>query len=163
SDARSCLYRAHILRRGHGGAGQHDRHADRGHHPWRRGIDCAEHDRCLLGAGHFVCNAARGPGDPAAGPARQAIMSRNSIVFSIATIAVTIVIETSVTNWRFVGGAAGIQIQRPAVMPPFNNYAQMLFFVQALLVVLAVTIARYIQISWIGRGLQALKDDELAA
>src|SRR5437763_6853681 len=85
------------------------------------------------------------------------------IFFSIATIAATIVIETSVTNWRFVGGAAGIQIQRPAVMPPFNNYAQMLFFVQALLVVLAVTIARYIQNSWIGRGLQALKDDELAA
>src|SRR5947199_9015550 len=56
------------------------------------------------------------------------------IFFSIATIAVTIVIETSVTNWRFVGGAAGIQIQRPAVMPPFNNYAQMLFFVPALLV-----------------------------
>ena len=85
------------------------------------------------------------------------------IFFSIATIAVTIVIETSVTNWRFVGGAAGIQIQRPPVMPPFDNYVQMLFFVQALLVVLAVAIARYIQISWIGRGLQALKDDELAA
>jgi branched-chain amino acid transport system permease protein len=85
------------------------------------------------------------------------------IFFSIATIAVTIVIETSVTNWRFVGGAAGIQIQRPPVMPPFENYVQMLFFVQALLVVLAVAIARYIQISWIGRGLQALKDDELAA
>ena len=85
------------------------------------------------------------------------------IFFSIATIAVTIVIETSVTNWRFVGGAAGIQIQRPPVMPPFDNYVQMLFFVQALLVVLAVATARYIQISWIGRGLQALKDDELAA
>jgi len=40
---------------------------------------------------------------------------------------------------------------------------QMLFFVQALLVVLAVAVARYIQNSWIGRGLQALKDDELAA
>ena len=85
------------------------------------------------------------------------------IFFSIATIAVTIVIETSVTNWRFVGGAAGIQIQRPPVTPPFDNYVQMLFFVQALLVVLAVATARYIQISWIGRGLQALKDDELAA
>ena len=85
------------------------------------------------------------------------------IFFSIATIALTIVIETSVTNWRFVGGAAGIQIQRPPVTPPFTSYVQMLFFVQALLVVLAVIIARYIQISWIGRGLQALKDDELAA
>lgn len=85
------------------------------------------------------------------------------IYFSIATIAMTIIIETAVTNWRYVGGAAGIQLQRPPVMPPFDTYVQMLFFVQALLVVLAVTIARYMQISWMGRGLQALKDDELAA
>jgi len=85
------------------------------------------------------------------------------IFFSIATIALTIIIETAITNWRYVGGAAGIQIQRPAVSPPFDNYVEMLFFVQALLVVLAVAISRYIQNSWIGRGLQALKDDELAA
>jgi branched-chain amino acid transport system permease protein len=85
------------------------------------------------------------------------------IFFSIATIALTIVIETSVTNWRFVGGAAGVQIPRPAVMPPFHTYVQMLFVVQAFLVVLAVATARYIQNSWIGRGLQALRDDELAA
>ncbi len=85
------------------------------------------------------------------------------IYFSIATIAMTIIIETTVTNWRYVGGAAGIQMERPPVMPPFDTYVQMLFFVQALLVVLAVTIARYMQISWMGRGLQALKDDELAA
>ena len=41
------------------------------------------------------------------------------IFFSIATIALTIVIETTVTNWRFLGGAAGIQIQRPPVTAPF--------------------------------------------
>jgi branched-chain amino acid transport system permease protein len=85
------------------------------------------------------------------------------IFFSIATIALTIIIETTITNWRYVGGAAGIQIQRPPVTAPFDNYVQMLFFVQALLVVLAVAISRYIQHSWIGRGLQALRDDELAA
>jgi branched-chain amino acid transport system permease protein len=85
------------------------------------------------------------------------------IFFSIATIALTIVIETTITNWRYVGGAAGIQIQRSPVTAPFDNYVQMLFFVQALLVVVAVAISRYIQHSWIGRGLQALKDDELAA
>jgi branched-chain amino acid transport system permease protein len=85
------------------------------------------------------------------------------IFFSIATIALTIVIETTITNWRYVGGAAGIQIQRPEVTAPFDSYVQMLFFVQALLVVLAVAISRYIQNSWIGRGLQALRDDELAA
>src|SRR3984957_8967421 len=83
------------------------------------------------------------------------------IFFSIATIAATIVIETTVTNWRYVGGAAGIQLQRPMVTAPFDNYVQMLFFVQALLVVLAVAISRYIQNSWIGHGLKALRDDEL--
>ena len=85
------------------------------------------------------------------------------IFFSIATIAVAIVIETTVTNWRFVGGAAGIQLQRPPVMAPFDSYVKFLFFVQALLVVLAVSITRFIQNSRIGRGLQALRDDELAA
>src|SRR6516225_776488 len=65
------------------------------------------------------------------------------IFFSIATIAVAIVIETAITNWRFVGGAAGIQLQRPPVMAPFDSYVKMLFFVQALLVVLAVAITRF--------------------
>ena len=85
------------------------------------------------------------------------------IFFSIATIAVAIIIETAVTNWRFVGGAAGIQLQRPPVMPPFDSYVKMLFFVQALLVVIAIAITRFIQNSRIGRGLHALRDDELAA
>jgi branched-chain amino acid transport system permease protein len=85
------------------------------------------------------------------------------IFFSIATIALTFIIETSVINWRYVGGAAGIQLQRPPATWPFGGYVQMLFFVEALLVVVAVAVARYIQGSWIGRGLQALKDDELAA
>ena len=85
------------------------------------------------------------------------------IFFSIATIALTIIIETFVVNWRFVGGASGIQMQRPPVLPPFDSYVKMLFFVQAVLVVIAVAVARYIQNSWIGRGLKALKDDELAA
>jgi len=85
------------------------------------------------------------------------------IFFSIATIALTIIIETFITNWKFVGGAAGIQLQRPPVTAPFESYVKMLFFVQAALVVIAVAVARYIQNSWIGRGLQALRDDELAA
>src|SRR6201992_850541 len=85
------------------------------------------------------------------------------IFFSIATIALAIVIETSVTNWRYVGGAAGIQLQRPQALDLFHSYLQMVFFVQAMLVVLAIAISRYIQRSWIGHGLQALRDDELAA
>src|SRR5947207_7741098 len=63
------------------------------------------------------------------------------IFFSIATIALTIVIETSIPNWRYVGGAAGIQMQRPTVIEPFNNYVQMLFFRQAIPVLLAVSMS----------------------
>ena len=85
------------------------------------------------------------------------------IFFSIATIALAIIIETAVTNWRFLGGAAGIQLQRPPVTAPFDSYVKMLFFVQALLVVIAIATTRYIQNSRMGRGLQALRDDELAA
>ncbi len=85
------------------------------------------------------------------------------IFFSIATIALAIIVETLVTNWRFVGGAAGIQLQRPPVMAPFDTYVKLLFVVQALLAVLAIAVARGIQASRIGRGLKALKDDELAA
>lgn len=85
------------------------------------------------------------------------------IFFSIATIAVAIVIETAVTNWRYVGGAAGIQLQRPPVTEPFDSYVKMLFFVQAVLVIVAIAVARFIQHSRMGRGLHALRDDELAA
>src|SRR3974390_2551126 len=46
------------------------------------------------------------------------------IFFSIATIALAIIIETTITNWRFVGGAAGIQLQRPPVMQPFDSSAK---------------------------------------
>src|ERR1700746_1197652 len=67
------------------------------------------------------------------------------IFFSIATIALAIIIETTVMNWRYVGGAAGIQLQRPPVTAPFDSYVKMLFFVQALLVVVAVAVTRYIQ------------------
>src|SRR5246500_4145786 len=67
------------------------------------------------------------------------------IFFSIATIAVAIVIETTITNWRFVVGAAGIHLQRPPVMAPFDSYVKLLFVVQGVLVVIAVAIARYIQ------------------
>ena len=85
------------------------------------------------------------------------------IFFSIATIALTIIVETFIINWKFVGGATGIQLIRPPPTPPFDSYVKMLFVASAVTVVVAVALARFIQGSWIGRGLQALRDDELAA
>ena len=85
------------------------------------------------------------------------------IFFSIATVAVAIILETVVINWRYVGGATGIQILRPPVMEPFDSYTKMIFVVIALLAVIAVAIARYIETSWLGRGLRAIRDNEEAA
>jgi branched-chain amino acid transport system permease protein len=85
------------------------------------------------------------------------------IFFSIATIALTIIVETFVINWKFVGGATGIQLIRPPPTAPFDSYVKMLFVGSAVTVVVAVALARFIQGSWVGRGLQALRDDELAA
>ena len=75
-------------------------------------------------------------------------------------MAVAIILETLVVNWRYVGGATGMQILRPAAAAPFESYTKMMFVVMALLAVLAVAIARYIETSWIGRGLRAIRDNE---
>jgi len=85
------------------------------------------------------------------------------IFFSIATVAITIILETTVINWRYVGGATGIQILRPPVMEPFDSYTKMLFIAVVLLAIVAVAIARYIETSWLGRGLRAIRDNEEAA
>ena len=85
------------------------------------------------------------------------------IFFSIATVAITIILETAVINWRYVGGATGIQILRPPVTEPFESYIKMLFVAVVLLAIVAVAIARYIETSWLGRGLRAIRDNEEAA
>jgi len=85
------------------------------------------------------------------------------IFFAIATVAVIYIMETLMVNWRYVGGATGLQLLRPEVLAPFDTYTRMLFVVMALLAVAAVSIARYIQVSWIGRGLRAIRDTEEAA
>jgi len=85
------------------------------------------------------------------------------IFFSIATIAITIILETVVLNWTYVGGAKGLPTLRPTEIPLFENYTQWLFFVMAVIAVVAVAAARYIQSSWFGRGLRAIRDNEGAA
>jgi branched-chain amino acid transport system permease protein len=85
------------------------------------------------------------------------------IFFAIATVALTFIMETLMVNWRYVGGATGLQLLRPAPLPPFESYTTMLFVLMVLIGIVAVGIARYIEISWIGRGLRAIRDSEEAA
>ncbi len=85
------------------------------------------------------------------------------VFFSIATLALAVVLQTMMINWEFVGGAKGINIIRPPTLPFFRNYVEFLFVVMVALAVGAVTIAWWIERSWIGRGLTAIRDNEEAA
>jgi branched-chain amino acid transport system permease protein len=85
------------------------------------------------------------------------------IFFSIATIAIAIILETVVVNTPFLGGAKGLPILRPPAPPLFESYVEFVFFLMAVLAVIAVSCARYVETSWIGRGLRAIRDNEGAA
>jgi len=82
--------------------------------------------------------------------------------FSIATLALSVVLQTVIINWEYVGGSRGLSVIRPSE-PPFGSYVTFLFTVMVGLAVIAVLVARFIEQSWIGRGLAALRDNEEAA
>jgi branched-chain amino acid transport system permease protein len=85
------------------------------------------------------------------------------VFFSIATLALAVVLQTMFVNWDYTGGARGITLARPATASLFDSYVQFLFVVMLGLAVLAVATAWWIERSWIGRGLAAIRDNEEAA
>ena len=98
------------------------------------------------------------------------------VYFAIATLALAIVLETFVNNWEFVGGAAGISFlppRKPELLgvviidskggAPFANTKEYLFFIMAVMAVGSVWVARSIEKGKLGRGLNAIKDNEEAA
>ena len=85
------------------------------------------------------------------------------VFFAIATLALAIVLQTLVTNWEFVGGPLGFYVVRPDSVWGFPSYINYLFVVMLVLAVITVLIARAMEASFVGRGLAAIRDDELAA
>ncbi|HYA07164.1 MAG TPA: branched-chain amino acid ABC transporter permease [Xanthobacteraceae bacterium] len=83
--------------------------------------------------------------------------------FSIATLALAVVLETLVVNWDYVGGSRGAYVIRPEQLPLIGNYVKYLFLMMLLLTVAAVTIARLIEHSRLGYGFATIRDDEMAA
>jgi branched-chain amino acid transport system permease protein len=84
--------------------------------------------------------------------------------FSIATLAMAVVMQTLVTNWAFVGGSRGAYIIRPATVPYLGmNYIDYLFLMMLGLCVVSVAVARAIEKSRLGYGFATIRDDELAA
>jgi len=84
------------------------------------------------------------------------------VFFSIATLALTIVLSTIVVNWSYIGGARGATVLAP---PPvwFPSIVSYVFFATLLMAVITVAVARWIERSWVWRGLAALRADEQAA
>jgi branched-chain amino acid transport system permease protein len=85
------------------------------------------------------------------------------IYFAIATLALAVVAETFVTNWDYVGGSAGAYLLHPRRGPWFGSYTEYLFLLMLILATLAVVAARTVERSWLGYGLTAIRDDEVAA
>jgi len=83
--------------------------------------------------------------------------------FSIATLALAVVIQTFITNWDYVGGSRGAYIIRPAEAPLIGSYIQYLFLVMLVLAVIAIGVARLIERSRLGYGFATIRDDEIAA
>ena len=85
------------------------------------------------------------------------------VYFSIATLALTVMLQTMVMNWDYVGGATGYYAIRPRSVPLFTDYVEFLYTVMVLLAIITVMVAWMIEHSWIGRGLAAIRDNEEAA
>jgi len=83
--------------------------------------------------------------------------------FSIATLALAVVVQTLVINWDYVGGSSGAYIIRPSQAPLLGSYIQYLFLIMLALAVVAVTTARAIERSQLGYGFASIRDDEFAA
>jgi branched-chain amino acid transport system permease protein len=83
--------------------------------------------------------------------------------FSIATLALAVVLQTLVVNWDFVGGSRGAYVLHPESVPLLGNYVRYLFLLMLLLAIAALVIARLIERSRLGYGFATIRDDELAA
>ena len=86
------------------------------------------------------------------------------VFFAIATLALAVVLFTVVVNWDYVGGARGAYILQPRDMPfGIKRYVHVLYGAIVAMTAVALVVARTIETSAIGRGLAAIRDDELAA
>src|SRR5215469_10263889 len=85
------------------------------------------------------------------------------VFFAIFTLALAIVAQTLIVNWDYVGGSRGIYVIRPQQSPLYGSYVQYLYSLMLILTWISVAIARTIERSRLGLGLNAIRDDEAAA
>jgi branched-chain amino acid transport system permease protein len=86
------------------------------------------------------------------------------VFFAIASLALAVVLYTFIVNWDYVGGARGAYVLQPREVPfGLPRYIHLLYIVLVLQAAVSLIVARAIEHSKLGRGLAAIRDDELAA
>jgi branched-chain amino acid transport system permease protein len=86
------------------------------------------------------------------------------VFFAIASLALSVVLFTFIVNWDYVGGARGAYVLQPREVPfGLPRYIHLLYIVMVLQAAVSLIVARTIEKSTLGRGLAAIRDDELAA
>ncbi|MEI7740433.1 MAG: branched-chain amino acid ABC transporter permease [Betaproteobacteria bacterium] len=85
------------------------------------------------------------------------------VFFAISTLALSVVTQTLILNWRFVGGARGAYVLKPPEVAGFSSTSEFIMAAMLSLALLSIWIARWVENNKLGVGLQAIRDDEFAA
>jgi branched-chain amino acid transport system permease protein len=85
------------------------------------------------------------------------------VYFAIATLGLVVVLETIVHNVEYLGGARGLPILAPPPAAWFGGQTQFAFFAMLAVALASVAVAWWIEHSWVGRGLRAIRASESAA
>ena len=116
------------------------------------------------GASLPFCVAAGGAVGATLGLLMGALTLRlRGVYFAIATLSLSMVLETLVVNWSYVGGSSGVYLIRPKAFAPFTTYTEYLCLTMFAISAGAAVASAAIERSSLGAGLAAIRDDETAA
>ena len=116
------------------------------------------------GASLPFCVAAGGAVGAALGLLMGALTLRlRGVYFAISTLSLSVVLETLVVNWSYVGGSSGAYLIRPKAFAPFTTYTEYLCLTMFAISAGAAVASAAIERSSLGAGLVAIRDDETAA
>jgi branched-chain amino acid transport system permease protein len=117
-----------------------------------------------IGAPLPICVAAGGVVGATLGLLMGALTLRlGGVYFAISTLSLSMVLETLVVNWSYVGGSSGAYLVRPKVFAPFTTFTEYLCLTMFVIAAGAAVASAAIERSSVGAGLAAIRDDETAA